>query len=232
MTIDRILAVLGIILGLPGFLLLLVNGYRAEAILSLGLGLTLFSTPILIGWFLSRPPYFFSEAKVALRFIGDSVRTATLTKEYKIRPNQRHLTVLSLRNIAADGFVSNLQWNGAPIQKDWIREVLGEYEITIHFEGPHALWREFSGMLSYDVTDSNNGNPEAFVYAPDHPTKLATIEVSFPPSRPCLAARAYRMEGAGQIPIPAPEVSENRLRLKATLRHPQPGAEYWFWWDW
>jgi len=232
MTIDRILAVVGIFLGLPGFLLLFFTGYRTEAILALGLGLTLFSSPIIVTWLLSLPPYSITEAKVALSFDKDSIQKATITKEYKIRPNQRHLTVLSLRNIAADGKVENLRWNGNLIPKEWLREVLGEYEVTIHFPGPHALWKEFSGALSYEVTDSFNGNPEGLVYAPDHPTKVAQIEVTFPNNRPCRSANAYRVEGAGQIPIAGPEIFESGLRLKATIKRPTPGTEYWFWWNW
>jgi hypothetical protein len=232
MTFDRILAILGIILGLPGFLLLLMSGYRAEAILSLGLGLTLISAPISITWFLTRPPYTITSAKVTLSFLDNAIRRARLTKDYTIRPNQRYLTVLTFRNIAADGNIHSLRWNGQPIDPKWIREVLGEYEVTIHFPGPHQLWREFSGSLSYEATDAFNGREEGLVYAPDHPTKTATIMVEFPASRPCRATRAYRVEGAGQVPISAPSVLAKGLRFETTLKRPRPGTEYWFWWDW
>jgi hypothetical protein len=185
-----------------------------------------------VRYFTGLPPFTITTADVKLDFVGNDVKVAVLSKSYRIRPNYGHLNTMTHKNIAADGSVRNLCWDDKPIPAVDIKELLGEYVVTIRF--PYALrkWREIAGKLSYEVCDSFNGNPEALIYVVDFPTKTVCIEVNFPLNRLCLDAEAFKLEGTAQHPIRNPMISADRRNLKLLLKRPRVGSEFMIYWRW
>jgi hypothetical protein len=229
-TLDRILAVIGLIIAIPGFLLLFFTDHQTESILTVGLGLVVLGAGA-IDFYLSRlPPYTINDAKVIVDFPNGDRRIARITKSYTVRPNFGHLNTMTHRNIGAQGTVQNLCWNGLPIQQ--IRQSLGEYEVTIDFNGPHKRFRPFTGALSYEAVDSFKGNPEWFCYVIDFPIKAASIEVNLPTRDPCKSAEAFRVEGNGRTRMPDPDISADKQRLSWKLNRPRRSAEYRLYWYW
>lgn len=101
---------------------------------------------------------------------------AKLTKRYQIVPNFAYLH----RNIASDGSISNLCWNGRPIPASDIKAVLGENQVTINFKAPSAKGVAFAGALSYDLSNSFPATDEALVYVVDFPSPMVTLQIDLP----------------------------------------------------
>lgn len=231
MTPDRVLAIVGVVLGIPGVAVLVLTADQTVAILATILAIALIAAALFIRYVLNAPPYTVREANVTLAFPQDE-QTAILSKEYRIVPNFSHLRQIEHKNIAADGQIQNIQWNDAPVPPNFIAYRLGEYEIRIDLPFHPRRWHEFSGKLSYECIGSFNGQTESIVYCVDFPTKEARIVVEFPPNRPCRASEARKIQGAGEMPIHRPEVTPDGRRLELRLRRPTFGASYIIYWTW
>jgi hypothetical protein len=231
MPIDRIFAIIGIIIGVPGVMILFATANETLAAFAGTLAALLLGAAFYIRYLFNAPPYSVPEALVTLEFKGDEKR-ATLTKKYKICPNFAHLSQLEHRNIASDGDISNFLWNGLPISPNAISKHLGEYVIRVDLPVNPGRWRIFEGELSYELTDSFNGNPEGMEYCIDFPTKKAVLTILFPKNKRCLSAEARKMQGAGAIPISRPVVSNDGSRAELVLRRPTLGAKYAIHWNW
>lgn len=231
MTPDRILAIIGVILGLPGVLTLALTANQTLAITAGVLAVLLLGAAYYVRHILNAPPYRVKDAKVTLSFPEDH-RRAILRKEYRIVPNFGHLRQMEHKNIAADGQIENICWDDRPVPPSNILFRLGEYEIKIDWPIPPRRWQEFSGKLSYDCINSFDAPTEMIVYCVDFPTRCATIVVEFPHDRPCNTCEARQTRGASEVPVQTPELSQDRRRLELKLRRPSYGAQYVIYWTW
>ncbi|HEU0014795.1 MAG TPA: hypothetical protein VFQ45_14005 [Longimicrobium sp.] len=232
MSLDRALSVIGLLLSLPGFLIVvLADDDAAVAALTLLLGLLTLAAAAAVYYFTNLPEFSLRSVAVALDIRDEAGRRATLAKSYRILPNYGHLDRMVHRNIAADGSVRNICWNGAPVPEGNVREVLGQYEVTIGFGAPLPRWAEFPGRLSYEVVDSFPGRVEALHYVVDFPTRVLEIRVDFPPGRLPREPRAVRSSG-GRRPLRPPRVSPDGRTLELKVRRPMRGAEYSIYWSW
>jgi hypothetical protein len=231
MSLDRALAIAGLIIGIPGVLVLFLTANQTLAIVA-----GLLAVLLLLGAFYGRQilnasPYTFPEARVSLAFPGDH-NLGVLTKEYRIVPNFGHLRQIEHKNIAADGRIDNIRWNDVPVPPNCIVNRLGEYEVRIDLPFAPRRWTEFRGKLSYDCIGSFPGNPESMLYCVDFPTRRACIIIEFPKGRPCQSATARMIRGAGEVPIKDPTRSPDGLRLELNLDRPIHGAQYVIYWMW
>ena len=231
LTLDRGLALAGLLIGLPGVLSLFLSANENLAIFAGILGVILLGTAYVVRLVLNAAPYGIKKATVTLSF-PNGVQTAVMCKQYKIVPNFRHLTQMEHKNIAADGTIRNICWDDKPVPSGRIQQRLGEWEIKIDLPFQPRRWQEFQGKLSYECIDSFNGNPEALMYCVDFPTKQASIIVEFPNGRPCLSAEARKIQGSGENPIQNPIISADRQKLQLDLRRPTYGAQYIVYWTW
>jgi hypothetical protein len=231
MSLDRLLAVVGILIGIPGVLVLFLTANQTLAIFAGFLAVALLAGAFYIRQVLNASPYSFSEAKVTLAFPVDH-QTAVLSKEYKIVPNFHNLRQLEHKNIAADGPIANIRWNDVAVPADRISHRLGEYEIRIDLPFAPKRWSEFRGKLSYECEGSFNGNPESIMYCVDFPTRRACITVEFPANKPCRSAYARIIRGAGEMPIQDPVRSDDGSRIELNLERPPHGAQYVIYWMW
>lgn len=232
MTLDRVLAIIGIVLGIPAVVALVLSANQSLQIFIVILAALLVGAALYIRYILNAPPYTFREATVTLSFPNDH-ETAILTKTYHIIPNLTDLRQMEHKNIAADGQIQNICWNDQPVPQDRIVQRLGEYEILIDFPISPRKWKEFAGKLSYECLGSFRGNPESMLYCVDFPTREARIIVEFPPTKRCRSAEARKLQGSGQIPVKrGPEISSDGRRLELHLKRPTFGAHYAIYWTW
>ena len=231
MSLDRGLALVGLVLALPGFLLLFLSGQEAVAVLVLVLGAGCLIGAFVVHFIWTQPPYTFKIAEVTLSFIGGKDR-ALLSKEYIIRPNYRNLQQMKHKNIASDGTVKNICWNDEPVPQNKILTRLGEYAVTIDFPTTCVWLRNFTGKLSYELINSFGGNSEGIFYSVDYPTKKVIIRVNFPEDCLCIHAHATLIQGAGEKEIQDPAISSDRKSLVLKLKRPKLGSQYGIYWQW
>lgn len=232
MSLDRILAVAGVILSLPGFLLLFLNRNETVGAAFVLLGLVVLLAALIYHYWTEIQPYTVIEMEGQLVIKTRDGASATLTKQYRIRPNYSHLNTLTHRSIASDGRVENIRWDDQPVPPANISRVLGEYHVTVNFRPPKQRFKAFDGKLSYDLLDSFPASREVLGYVADFPTKQARISVELPADRPCHNAEVYVSRGAGEKLMKPPTRSANRCSIAVTLKRPATAARYNIYWDW
>jgi hypothetical protein len=231
-TLDRTLAILGVLLGIPGALALFLTSNVTLAVMAGVLAALLLGAAFYIRYLFIAPPYTFPSVKVTLTFVN-SEKKAVLRKDYKIRPNFSHLKQLEHRNIASDGTISNICWNNVPVPPTHIKHRLGEYEVRVDLTVAPRLWSTFEGSLSYELDDSFDSINESMVYCIDFPTKSANIEILFPPNKPCKRAEVRKLHGLGEEHIgDKPILSASGDKLELGITHPSHGANYAIYWEW
>ncbi len=225
---DRILSLIGILVGLPGFILLFFDGHALLAAAFFVAMVVL----LLAAWLVSLPPFTMKSIDVELIIHEVDGSKATLSKTYQIRPNYGHLEHLTHRNIAADGSVSNIRWDDQPVPCKNIEKVMAEYHVTIRFPSPLERWRTFPGKLSYDLDNSFPATLEGLVYVADFPVKTAKITVRLPAGRKCSKANATMVRGGRKVPIKHLYQNDGGTQIQLKLKKPVVGAEYEIFWYW
>jgi len=231
-NLDRGLAVAGVLLGLPAFLLLFLSGQQTTAILVLVLAFVLLASAFAVKYLTGLPPLTMKSVDVVLQFNDGQGKNALLSKHYQIRATRNDVREMTHRNIASDGGISNICWNDQLIPAADIKRILGQYEVTVRFALAPRKWKTTAGKLSYNLTDSFNGNPEGLMYVVDFPARLVRFRIELPGGRRCLNATAYKLEGAGRKPISDPSVSDDRRVLLLAVKKPPTGSEYAIYWTW
>jgi hypothetical protein len=232
MTFDRAVGITGTIIGIPGFVLLFLQGQQVAAALCV-----LLAAVIFIGFVLHRkatdaPPFKLKSAKVLLTIHDAAGALGKIEKHYTFVPCFANMNQMTHRNIASDGTVSAISWNGQPVPATGIKEVLGEYQVTIDFRAPLTRGVAQDGILSYEIADSFPNADEALVYVVDFPTPLVEITVRLPQNRLAQSAKAFQVRGAGRSPVPSVELNASRDTVTLRLKKPPMGAEYEIWWNW
>ncbi|MFA6958689.1 MAG: hypothetical protein WC538_22705 [Thermoanaerobaculia bacterium] len=230
--VDRALAVLGILFTLPGFLLLFLSESQSVGVAFTLTGFALLVTAFVYYYFRNLPAFTVKEQKVLVEIKDPQGKLSTVKRTYRVRSNYKHQSSMTHKNIASDGSVSNICWNGTPVPAAQIKQFLHEYIIQVPLDMPVKPFGEFSGTLSWDLADSFPGNPEGVIYCVDFPTKVVEIEILLPAARPALDATASRIDGIGYTPIDGLDRSPGGRRLAITLRRPKVNSEFLIGWHW
>lgn len=230
--IDRTIGILGVILALPGFFFQFVNKNATIALLSFALASVCILGALAIRYLTRRPKFHLHDATVQLEIFDADGHEAHLSKQYHIEANYDDLQTMTHRNIAADGDITNIYWNDRPVPDESIEQTLGEHVVTADLAMPRGRGDKFQGKLSYDLTDSFPDRREELRYNVDFPTKQASLQVFLPEDRPARGVNAYRLDGAGRVPIESPQVSDNGELIEMELSRPQLGDEYSITWVW
>jgi hypothetical protein len=229
--LDRALGIAGIVLGLPSFLILFLDGFQAVAVITLILAAVLIIAAAIVRWYLRLPEYTMKHVEVTLKFLDDVGAQAVLIKKYRIRPNSFHSREIIHRNNAADGDLINIRWNGQLVPQGQIAEVLGEFEIKIDFLAPKPWWRSFDGELSYDLVNSFPGEREGLRYVVDFPATKVSFKIEMPSNRPCTDVEATSRAGGEKV-LPRPKVTNGGKLVTMSVKRPYPGGEYRIAWRW
>ena len=228
---DRWLAIIGLIIGLPGFLLLFGPHFALASMAAMA-GVVLLGAAAWVRYRTSLPPYTFKRIVTHLEIADSGGKLATITKTYKIRPNYGHLDILKHRNIAADGQLSEFRWNDKLIDENCIERHLGDYVITVRFGACLPAFKEFPGKLSYKLVDSFCGDPEGLIWVSDFPTRLSILKVSLPQDRPCTSVSGHVYMGGIQKQLNSIQKSNGNKEIELKIRRPKTGAEYEIVWSW
>lgn len=230
MTLERVLGVAGVLVGLPVFVGLFFDPYRTAAIITLSFAIALGVVAILVFNHTRRPPFRMNRVEVRLDLTNP--HQAKLTKSYRIVPSISGLTHIKHRNIAADGKVEKILWDGQEVPAADIRTVMGEYHVAIQFPRAHTRGREFTGTLSYILVDSFSNTDEYLYYVVDFPAKVVRLEVVLPDTRPCTNPEARLSFGGQDLDLPTLAVSNANKLLTLDVTKPRVGATIAIYWAW
>lgn len=224
----RLLSILSIILGLPGFVVAIsLPPYRAIGILAvvIALGCVFF-------WrVLNLPSWTIIESQRTLQIKRADGSLATLTKRTRMRANQKGLTEFIHRNIRADGSVGNFRLDSAPVSPGDVEMRAGEYIVHERFRKMRR-WRSRDSSLTYELFNSYPESTEFTRHVPDYCTKKCRIEVRFPQGRPARSPRAYTGIGAETQQLSVPDLSRDGCTISWERKGLRPGRPYTVEWDW
>lgn len=229
MNRSDILALFGIILGIPGLLIALFSDAAIVAVIFLILCGVLFW----VRWWLNQPLYTLICVEKVLTIEDVGGKKAKLIRFHEGVANHRGLNEFWCRNISADGEISNvLVDNHAPYETE---RRAGDLQVCTRFRQSLDRGERFSMTLSYDLTDSFLRTPEAIIHVVETKTKKLKMIVILPPSRPATNALATLSFGG----LPHKRLFPPRLtgqvmgeRIEFEIKAPKLGAEYRLEWDW
>lgn len=213
MKIENILAIIGVIVGLPSFLLLFCSGQQVIAIL------VLIIISFLFYYYLQEnltPSFHLISHYKKVEIFDKSGSKAKVTLRRRIRPNHRGLQEYIFRYIRSDGRIENFQSNFGPPHK--IARDAGNYVVTIRFPKELKKKKPLEVTLSYDILEGYSQNIETTSLFIDYPAKELWMEIIFPDERPCLEAEAYRITGSDEKEIKKPEISPDHTEIKWNLK--------------
>lgn len=231
MQLDRWLAIIGLVIGLPSFFLLFGYGV-ALALMGVVLCVGLFGAAGWVRYRISLPPYSYELIVTHVKIEDSTGRSAKMSKKYKGHPNYGHLDFVTHRNIAADGDITDFRWNNNPIDKNCIECHLGEYIVTVRFGACLAAFKTFTGELSYKLHDSFPADTESLIWVADFPTTIAILKVSLPDDRPCTSVSGHISIGGTQKPLTSINTSNENRHIELKIKRPKVGAEYEIVWNW
>jgi hypothetical protein len=235
-NLDRWLAVAGLLVSLPGFLLMFLSTQRTVAGMTVALGLALVVAGFIVLRERAKPPFTMKAISIRLEFVGGSnpKEVARITRSYKFVANFPHMKVLVNRSIGADGKIENICWDGQPVVLQHLKSQGGEYEATVIFNEPLIRGQVYQGSLSYDAIRAFTGPREYLLHVVDFETTALSFEILLPDSAPARAAMAFlRKGGMAQAPIPEVELLDSGKRINLTLPFPtHVGNRVEVAWDW
>lgn len=218
----------GLLIGIPGFLLLFIKGNAVIGVLALiVIGCILF-----FRWYLNQPETTIIEVTKELDFHDPQARKATLVRHQTARANHKGITEFWVRNITSDGTIENILVDGK--LPDEVRHVAGTIEVCKRFQRPLVRGRSESMNLSYDLIDSFDvGRTQAMIHTISSKTKQVRMVVNFHPDKPCTTAKLFLTFGGQEHKaLQEPKISRKGRRIEVEIKRPQLGAEYYLEWEW
>ena len=231
MTVDRVLAIVGIIIGVPAFLALFIqSAHKREAILSLIIIALVVGFRMLLTYKRRRPQFSIRSVKKHFVIHDAAGATASFEGTRKMRANFKGATEFWYRNIVQDGSIANIKIDGK--NPDVTETVCGTTHICKRFARPLEEGEEFETSFSYDLANSfTNPKREGVIHNNGFRTDEVELTVDLP--RPCTRAEFRRtfVGDEGEL-LPSPTLSNGNLRITAKVKKPLIGASYHVEWDW
>jgi len=237
MNLDRLFAIGGFVLGIPGVVALFFSADVSVGASAIVVAFLAIALSFAVTYYKNRPPYKFKKAEATLDIKARDGSVATLTKIYKFVPNIRDQHTFIHRNIAADGTVNNFQWENGAIDPHWLRKVLHQYEVTIDFGYPPLrVGQTVDHKLQYDVLNSFPAQKEGWFFVVEYPFKHLHLTLKFPEDRPITSLESSRTIGASVqslgLGLDAVKAAGNRQYIELDIKKPKLGAQYEIWWRW
>jgi len=229
---EKALTIIGIVLSLPGFLVLFLSGQQIIGILVLVIALLL-----VLNFYRDNflPAFTILSTSKIITILDLMGKHAAVVLNKKIVPNHRHLQEFVFHHIRADGAVSNFQTNfGLP---NAIEKEAGAYKVALRFPKKLKRGKSFEVQLSYDIQDGYLLDKEVTALLGDYPVKELKIEIILPEGRPCLEAHAYQVRGSDlEKEIDNLCISQDRRKVTWEMRKMLPfrtiGFLYKIEWTW
>lgn len=232
MTPDRWLAIIGVLVALPGFFQLFLDEHQIQAALICLAAVIILCSAFVVRYILKRPTFSAKHTHVKLE-LDKSGKFCKVTKRYELRPNHVHADRLVIRHNGGRGGQQDFKWNGDSTVVDVNPiGVTRDYVATIKFSPSLSRGQWFEGELSYILIDSFIEKREFFIHQVEFAARTVTIEIRFPPDRPCVTAQAKLKRAASEEPVDGLEIKDGGKLLEMTMRRPTIGSEYWIYWNW
>ncbi len=227
------LGAVGVILSLPGFLLLFLNGQTVIAVLTLLLGVVILAAAVWRHRYLQQPSFTLLEVDATLSFEDKNAHKATHVDTRKVRANQKGLTEFWFRSIGSDGSIGNLLIDGK--QPDFQQTQAGQTEIGKRFPDGLERGTVFKITASFETTDAFPGNREFYTHEVTNKTQKVRLRVKFHPQKPSTSARVYLQYGNQKhklLKTPKLKRSEDGREIEFEVEKPRRGETYRIEWDW
>lgn len=221
------LAWVGIVIGIPGFLLLFVTGQIAVGVV------VVFIVAGLI-WFrssLDQPEFTLLLVEKTLSFTDPQGHRAAFVRVQKARANHKGLREFWIGNMSVDGSMEDIRIDGR--MPDYQQQEAGDTRICKRFSRPLNRGEVVDTKTTYFLIDSFPNNPDKLLHTVAYKTKMLRVRVNFHSDRPCRNARIYLRYGS-QIykSLPPPRVSADGCDVEFEVKRPKLGAEYCLEWEW
>ena len=221
------MAIISLVITVPGFLILFVSGFMALGVVTfvLALGVGFFY------WWSEQPPFTIKEVEKTLVFQDPQGHRAKVSRTQTARANQTGITEIWVGNIRTDGSIENVHVDGQPPDDDEIR--VGVRRICKRYPRGQQRGQDYRMTISFDAIDSFANSTEVYEHLVTTKTKKLKMRINFHPDRPCGAVKAYLQYG-GQThqPLKDPWVSDDRTEVLFEMSKPKEGSEYALEWTW
>jgi hypothetical protein len=224
---DELLAWVGIVIGIPGLLVLFFTVQIAIGVFVV----LIIGGLIWLRWYLALPDFTILEMEKRLVFKDPQAHKATFTRYQKARANHKGLTEFWIKGNSADGRIENVRID----DKDPDIQTLeaGDLAVCKRFHRPLERGQQEPMKLSYDIIDGFSGNPEGLIHLVSYKTKLFRMIIEFHEDRPCNSCRAFlRYGGKEHRTLPQPVTFAGGRRVEFEVKRPKLGAEYFLEWNW
>ena len=227
MKLADILALVGVIIGLPAFLALFLSGKWIEAVLVMVL------LAFLLGmlWYFGLPEFTVIRLEKILTIHDRSGRHATLVRRARMRPNQKGLGEWWCRNIGGDGEIRNVLIDSQrPSEQD---NRGGLISVCKRYQHPLPRWKVFETTVSCEMAHSYTQTQESLIHTVAYMTRELAVTVEFPAERPVRSAQGViTFSGEQRKRVGDVNISEGGRRAELRVQKPKIGAQYHLEWEW
>lgn len=230
MNWDRMIAVVGVCIGIPGFLLLFLSDKWAHGVLVLLLVCLCASWWYYTIWRDKQPVFTILHLEKKIVITDSTGKAATFTRTHKLKVNHKGITEWWCRNLAADGTISNIKIDGR--DPDQTITTGGTIQICRRFPFPKERGEVWESTLTYDLADSFVRPWEETIHYTSFKTKKLIMEVDLP--RACKRAELRFTFGGQQSELlpTKPEVSTTKQSIRVEIKRPRLGGQYHLGWEW
>jgi hypothetical protein len=227
MTVDHLLALIGILIGLPGFMILFFNGQVVAGFLVV----VMIAGIIWVRWLQTQLDFTLLEVTKTLTFHDVTGHEATLIRRQTARANHKGLIQFTIKGITSDGVIDNILIDGKPPHEQFTEA--GRIGVRKHFSKPLDRGDIDDMELTYDITDGFNKATETSAHKVAYKTDKVKLIVIFHPNRPCFNPRAsLRFGGNLYKNLTGLKVIGNNARIEIEIKKPKIGSDCYIEWDW
>jgi hypothetical protein len=221
-VMDRhdVLALVGIIVGVPGLLYFFLSGKWVVGILTV----LIIAVVLTAAWYVNQPPITVINNNKNLAFDDKEAHTATQRSDLKLRANHKGVQMFRLGSLSTDGSVRSVTIDDQPPSRQQV--TAGEIEIIKEFRNPLERGQVETLRVSTTYIDSFKDSTESFTHVVAHKTKKLSLTVNFHAERPCRTAKAFLRYG-GQVhkAMAGIEVSADGRRARLEVKRPKLGSD-------
>lgn len=229
MNMDRneLLTLIGLIIGVPGFLLLFFQGQAVIGVVVFGVCIGL----AWLYWFLNQPEFTLLEVRRVIRLLDRDGTRAQMERYQEARANHKGLSEFCHKGIMADGSIENIRIDGD--EPDYQALECGAIVVCKYFPDTLERGEKLEMTLTYDLVNSFTKKSEAIIHVISHKTKRLTLEVQCPSDRPVRDVKASLRYGGQKFKLlPKPKRSPDSCQIVLEIKRPKLGEEYYLEWDW
>jgi|ERR1700733_87596 len=235
-TFDRIIGLVGLILGVPAFL----EFFKERFVNALLLIILMLLIVGYLGyrWLERRRTrdnslFTYLEVEKTFQFFDGHPQVCNHTTSVVAQANHTGLTHIWFRNLSADGGMRDFQIDGTPVPPDLIRKKAAGYDVGKEFPRPLRSGEQRKVSLTYDYTDSFLDAREGVTHIVLAETRKLKMTVKFHPAK-IGREPAFLMETGGGLAdeLESPTSLNNGQVLEVQHDDLKIGAYYTLEWVW